>query len=40
MTSVVPTSANEFIERQLDERLEAMGKSFNSDALSLGFVKK
>lgn len=33
MAGVVPTSSNEFIQQQLDERLSALELEFNSDAL-------
>ncbi len=35
MTAVVPTSANEFIEQQLDARLLALEQAFQADGLSL-----
>lgn len=34
MGSVVPTNANEFIEQQLDQRLEALEQAFDADAFS------
>lgn len=35
MADVIPTSANDFIEQQLDERIKALEEAFDADALTL-----
>jgi hypothetical protein len=35
MATAVPTSANEFIEQQLNERLAALEKAFDADTLAM-----